>query len=57
MTRKNVPPITALTGRLASLPIFTFLCASDCVTITLTDAQRESAMNMKKPITYMDELH
>lgn len=50
-------PFTALDGRYASTPIFTFLRNSDAQLVTVTISQRKNAINIQTIIKTMDELH
>lgn len=52
----NVAPITAFSKRPPSPPIFKFIRSTGDTPASLTDVQRESAMNVTKPEKFMDDL-
>ena len=55
--RGNVCPITAFMGREPTPPIRTFLRNATVKTVTLSEAQAESALNVKELLLLCDELH
>lgn len=55
--RGNICPITAFMGRQPSPPIRTFFRTSTVKTVTLSQAQHESALNGKELVKLCEELH
>ena len=55
--RGNVCPVTAFMGQEPSTPIKTFMHSSTIESVTLTDLQHESAMNVEDLLKACEDLH
>lgn len=53
----DVCPVRAFSGMTATVPIATFHCSWSCAPITLSDVQRERALNTEELLKRIAELH